>query len=227
MDLNVKDVAKLLQASEETILNWIEQGKIPSYQLMDEYRFNREEIEEWMLRFVNQDGLHDLTECPAGLPSFNLYRALHKGIVLKDIEGDSKEELIKNSMEFISKHLDLNPEILTHLLLDREKLMSTAINHGIAVPHAREFLLSSTYDFIAVVYPKNPIDYGALDKEKVHTLFFLFACQDNRHLNLLAKIAFFCHQKENLELLKSKPDKMALLNFIRQWEAKLSHLQAI
>lgn len=228
MDLNVKDVAKLLQVTEETIENWIEQGKIPSYQLKDGYHFNREEIEQWMVHFVYQDDLHlDLKEYPMGLQSFNLYRALHKGIVLNNVEGDCKEDLIKNSMEIISKHLDLNSEILTNLLLDREKLMSTAINHGIAVPHAREFLLSAAYDLIAVVYPKKPIDYDALDGEKVHTLFFLFACQDKRHLNLLAKIAFFCHQEENLKLLKTKPDKTALLSFIRSWEAKLGHLQAV
>ncbi|MCH9632881.1 MAG: hypothetical protein S4CHLAM6_12250 [Chlamydiae bacterium] len=226
MDLTANDVSKFLQVSEEAVLTWTKEGKVPSYQLSGEYRFNREEIEEWMLRQVNLDDLHiDPKEHPKGLQQFNLYRALHKGLVLKDVEGESKEELIRNSMEIISKQLEIDAEVLTNLLLDREKLMSTAINRGVAVPHAREFLLSSANDIVAVVHPKTPLEYGALDGEKVHTLFFLFACQDKRHLNLLAKIAFFCHQPENLEALKQKLDKRELLSSIKAWESNLNQLQ--
>ncbi len=226
MDLTVNDVSKFLQLSEEVILTWTKEGKIPSYQLSGEYRFNREEIEEWMLRYVNQNNLHiDPKEQSKGLQHFNLYRALHKGHVLNDVEGGSKEEVIRNSMKIISKQLDVDAEVLTNLLLDREKLMSTAINSGVAVPHTRDFLLPSAYDVVAVVHLKDPIEYDALDGEDVHTLFFLFACQDKRHLNLLAKIAFFCHQPENLEILKQKLDKKELLNSIKAWESSLNQLQ--
>jgi len=41
---------------------------------------------------------------------------------------------------------------------------------------------------IFVVFPKDPIEYGALDGQAVHTLFFLFACSDKAHLHLLSKI---------------------------------------
>ena len=226
MDLTVNDVSKLLQVSEETIHTWTKEGAIPSYQLSGEYRFNREEIEEWMLRHVNQDDLHiDPKEQSKGLQHFNLYRALHKGLVLNDIEGTTKEEVIRNSMEIISQQLDVDAEVLTNLLLDREKLMSTAINRGVAIPHTRDFLLSNAYDVVAIVHPKDAIDYDALDGKKVHTLFFLFACQDKRHLNLIAKIAFFCHQPENLEVLKQKLNKKELLSSVKAWESGLNQLQ--
>ena len=226
MDLTVKDVSKLLQVSEQRVLEWTKEGAVPSYQLNGEHRFSREEIEEWMLRYFNQDDLQiDPKEHSVGLQQFNMYRALHKGMVLQNVEGRTKEEIISNSMELISEKLDADAEVLTNLLLDREKLMSTAINHGVAVPHTRDFLISKAYDVVAVVHPKEPIEYGALDGEKVHTLFFLFACQDKRHLNLLAKIAFFCHQSENLNFLEQKHDKGELLAFIRSWESSLNQMQ--
>ncbi len=227
MDLTVADVSKFLQVSEEAIRNLTKEGKIPAYQLNNDYRFNREEIEEWMLRFVHQEDLKiNPKEHPVGgLQQFNLYRAIHKGLVLNDVVGGSKEEVIQNCMEIISKQLDVDAEVLTNLLLDREKLMSTALNRGVAVPHTRDFLLSRAYDVVAIVYLKKPIEYGALDGKKVHTLFFLFACQDKRHLNLLAKVAFFCHQAENLEILKNQPNKKELLRVVRSWESSVNQLQ--
>lgn len=223
MDLTVQEVSTLLQVSEEVIQVWLEKGKIPGYRFQNEVRFSREEIDEWVVRHYDQ--VQMASENSLGTKQFNLYRALHRGYVLKDIEGDTKEELIQNTMQKVAKDLEFNAEGMTELLLDREKLMPTALNKGIAVPHTRDFLLSKMYDVVVVVYPKNPLEFGALDNKPVHTLFFLFACQDKRHLNLLAKIAFFCTQNEHLALLEEKPDKKELLNAIRNWEAQIAQLQ--
>ena len=129
MDLTIQDVTKYLQVSEEALLKWVDSGDIPSYKLNNEYRFNRAEIEDWMLRHIHQEDLDiDPSEPMVGLHQFNLYRALNKGLVLNDVEGDTKEEIIYNSMKLISDSLDLDAEAITNLLLDREKLMSTALN---------------------------------------------------------------------------------------------------
>lgn len=227
MDLTIQDVTKYLHISEDDLLKWVETGDIPSYKLNNEYRFSREEIEEWLLRHIHQDDLDiDPTREPMiGTQQFNLYRALNKGMVLENVEGSTKEEIIHNSVKLISERLDLDAEIITNLLLDREKLMSTALNRGVAVPHTRDFLLSGPHDAVVIAYPKHPVEYGALDGKKVHTLFFLFACQDKKHLNLLSKIAYFCHQGENLEILQTKANKKDLLNTIRQWESRINQLQ--
>lgn len=227
MDLTIQDVTRYLQVPEDTIMNWVKEGVIPSYQLNNEYRFSREEIEEWVLRHHNQEDLEiDPKEPVIGSQQFNLFRALHKGVVVSDVVGNTKAEVIRNSMQKISEKLDsLDPEMVSNLLLDREKLMSTAINRGVAVPHTRDFLLSEAHDVVAIVYPKQPIEYGALDGAKVHSLFFLFACKDERHLNLLSKIAYYCHQSEHLDLLKSKANKQTLLNSIRHWEVEINQLQ--
>jgi PTS system nitrogen regulatory IIA component len=105
--------------------------------------------------------------------------------------------------------------------MDRERLMPTTLNHGIAVPHTRDFLLQKSFDVVTVVYPKNPIEYGALDGKKVHTLFFLFACDDKRHLHLLAKLAHLTRLEEALKFLSDKPNKAELLAYIKEWEVKV------
>jgi PTS system nitrogen regulatory IIA component len=225
MDLRKKDVAELLTVSIHTIDALIAAGKIPNYTIKGEQRFNRTEIENWMMRTLSLEkdtlpfGENEGNYGP--WQQFGLYRAIHKGDVLSDLLATSKEEIIREAMDRSSETLSLDPEIVTDLLLEREQLMPTALNNGIAIPHAREFLLRGLFDAVIVVYPTSPMDWGALDGAPVHTLFFLFACDDKRHLNLLAKVAHLSSSKEALEFLQTKPSKHALLDYIKNWEANI------
>ena len=222
MDLKLKDVAQLLDVSETTVRRWISDSKIPYYRLHQQYRFSRNEIENWVLSSKREETFEQ--EEPGerlGTHQFGLYRAIHKGGVYMGVEGDSKEEVISIAMRRIAENLHLDVEVITELLLDRERLMPTALSNGIAVPHTRDFLLQESFDVVAVVFPKKPIEYGALDGKPVHTLFFLFACDDKRHLHLLAKLAHLSSKPENLSLLKRAPSKEHLLEYIKQWETRL------
>ncbi len=225
MDLRKKDVAELLTVSEETIDALLEKGGLPCYQLGGECRFNRGEVEDWMVQVLTSEreilpfGEGQGEKAP--WQQFGLYRAIHRGDVFKGICASSKEELIYTTLDRVSNKLTLNAEVVAELFLERENLMPTALNHGIAIPHTREFLLSGLFDAVVVVYPETPIEWGALDNEPVHTLFFLFACDDRRHLNLLAKIAHFISNEEHLQFLKSRPEKGVLLDFLKEWESSI------
>ncbi|NGX31043.1 MAG: Nitrogen regulatory protein [Chlamydiae bacterium] len=226
MDLCVADVAKLLNVNETTIEKWVKQGKIPSYNLNDKILFSKLEIEEWMLsrkhettQFIKELESEKLQKLDnQGRLQFVFYRAIFKGGVFADIEGETKQEIIQNTMQHIAQPFGLDAQVLTDLLLDREKLMPTSVGNGMAIPHTRD-LNKLPHDIVITVFPKNPIKYGALDKKPVHTLFFLFACNDKNHLNLLSKIAYLALDKKALELLQSKPSQKELLEYIKTWES--------
>lgn len=237
MDLKIKDVADLLNVSEATVQCWVLDGKIPAYRLNHQYRFSRSEIENWVMNHklgVEKGGnrsqvnpqvvFEDLTDenriKNLGMRQFSFYRAVHRGGVRHQVFGETKEEVIRSTMKGVAKGLDLDAEVLTDLLLDRENLMPTALNNGIAVPHTRDFLLKAHFDAIVVVFPKKEIEYGSLDGEPVHTLFFLFACEDKRHLHLLAKVAHFSTCTKTLEFLRSRPSEQKLLSYIKDWESQ-------
>ena len=200
MDLKEEDVADLLNISKKKVFELAKNGKIPSYQLKGEYRFNYIEIENWMMnrecknvKFskkgrLKDESIRDIISKKIGMHAFSLFRAVHKGGVITDALGNTKFEVIEKAVDIIAKNLGLDATVLTELLIDREKLMSTSLGHGIAIPHARDFIFPKPFDVVSVVFLKEPIDYGALDGEKVHTLFFLFACDEKRHLHLLAKM---------------------------------------
>lgn len=236
MDLKIKDVADLLNVSESTVRRWLADQKnpdrFPSYLINHQHRFNREEVERWVLRrkqgevsvLEEEDETSQVNK--SGSLQFSLYRALHRGCVVNNVEGDTKAEVIRATMEQVADSLHFSAEGVTDLLLEREKLQPTALGHGIALPHTRDFLLNRSYDIMVVAYPKKPLDYEALDGIPVHTLLFLFASDDKRHLHLLAKIAYLASHGPALEKLKSRPDKEHLLEYVRQWEGNLNKIRS-
>lgn len=238
MDLKIKDVAELLNVSESTIRRWLVDGKIPAYRLGQQYRFSRTEIEDWVIQHkqgkaefgVSFDDAAEASsdakeKSETAIPSnkqFSLYRALHKGRLIKDMPGNTKQEVIASTVQSIATDLSLDADVLTELLLDREALQPTALNNGIGIPHTRDFLLSAHHDVVTVVFPEKPLQYGAMDGLPVHTLFFLFACDDKRHLHLLAKIAHLSSSPETIKFLKTKPTKDQFLDYIKNWESVAS-----
>lgn len=222
MDLKLQEVASLLKVSPTIVLKWMAEGRLPGYKIRNEYRFSRNEVEKVLFENDNNDSEEDLDSFyEQGSMKFDLFRAVFHGIVIDNVQGDSKEELITNATKSISNHLQLDHEALSSLLLDREAMMPTALGQGIALPHTRDFLMDSGTDIVSIVYPKKPIEYGALDKEPVHILFFLLASSDKRHLHLLSKIASFCQNEDNRNFLKTKPTHKQLLQSIRNWEKAL------
>lgn len=234
MDLKLKEVSELLNVPQSKVKKWLLEGKIPAYKLDRQYLFSRIEIEDWVMKngpnkaddhqklLPLEDTLDDDEEVSYnGIQQFSLYRAINKGGVYIDVEGSTKEEIISWTTKRLAEKFHWDANVLADLLIDRETLMPTALNNGVGLPHTRDFLLDTHFDVITVVFPKNPIEYGALDGKPVHTLFFLFACEDKRHLNLIAKLAHLASQEEVLALLSSKPSQIELLSFIKDWENSL------
>jgi PTS system nitrogen regulatory IIA component len=230
MDLKIKDVADLLSVSETTIRRWLSEGKIPAYKINHQYRFDRREVENWLqdcklkstaVEEQPSQESEDTNSQKRMTQAFALYKAIYRGGVHHQVPGDTKQEVMQNSMKLIAPKLRLDPAVLTELLMDRENLSPTAFNHGIAVPHTRDFLLQGSQDWVSVVTPAFPVDWGALDDQPVHTLFFLFASSDKNHLHLLSKIAHLSSRDETLKFLALKPSHEVLLDYIKNWESKL------
>ncbi len=237
MDLKIKDVSELLNVSETTIRRWLGDSKIPAYKLNGQYRFSRIEIENWMMsqklkvkeNLVEPGELVSLKDSKTqklianqiGSQTFSLFRAVYKGGVINNVFGKTKKEVIFEAVKIIAAGMGLDADVIFELLMDRENLMPTALNHGIAVPHTRDFLLQKPFDAVTVVYLDQPIEYGALDGQPVHTLFFLFANQDKTHLHLLAKLAHLTRSDEAIAFFQRRPSKKEVLAYLKEWEVKV------
>ena len=224
MDLQFEDVATLLHISANTLSKWMEKKNIPFYTISGKARFNRQELEEWLMDAAANGGKLPSFETDDGSSTWNkfcLYRAIHKGCVIEGISKGSKEEIIRTVMHEAASVLKINPEIVSEMLIERENLMSTALGGGIAVPHTRDFLLHDYTDAAVIVYLDEPMDWGAIDGSYTDTLIFLFSCDDKRHLNLLAKVAHLTMMEETKRLFGSRPSKEKLLEQILEFEKSL------
>jgi PTS system nitrogen regulatory IIA component len=102
-------------------------------------------------------------------------------------------------------------------------MMSTAIGNGIAIPHVRLFdSMSLQEDIVVVAYLFEPVDWVAPDEKPVHTLFFVLASDETRHLQILAEIAQLASDEDFVEFLRTMPAKEALIERIQQLEEKVN-----
>ncbi len=147
----------------------------------------------------------------------NLAELIHKGGVFKDVEGSSPEEIYGKITGMMSLPVGLSAETVCKALCDREKIMSTAVGNGIALPHARIPLLKDEDDQrICVVYLKNPIDMRAPDERKVFVMFVILSANQRSHLNVLSELVQFFQQKEFKNLLEKNAGEAELLNAVRK-----------
>ena len=129
-------------------------------------------------------------------------------------------QILVQALSF-SEKLDRN--VLLDALLSREEMMSTAIGNGIAIPHVRLFdSMSLQEDIVAVAYLFEPVDWVAPDEKPVHTLFFVLAADETRHLQILAEIAQLASDEDFVEFLRTMPAKEALIERIQQLEEKVN-----
>lgn len=109
---------------------------------------------------------------------------------LHGASSTSKKRLLEDVAQFISDDVPaLNAQEIYSQLLSRERLGSTGIGEGVAIPHCRVSNCSSVVG--ALITLKTPVDFDSLDEQPVDILFALIAPEEghDEHLKALATIA--------------------------------------
>jgi len=115
---------------------------------------------------------------------------LNEDCVMPDLGAQEKRGVLDEMAEGLASRVDgLDREKLLEVLLEREKLGSTGIGCGVAIPHAK----IKGIDAIAVAFgrSKKGVDFHSMDGKPVH-LFFLIVAPENStvaHLKILAGIS--------------------------------------
>lgn len=115
---------------------------------------------------------------------------LDEDFVIPDLSATNKREVLKELIAVFSKKYNkLDKESLLAVLLEREKLGSTGIGEGVAIPHGKIGNLECV--LLSFGRSKNGIGFDSIDGKPVH-LFFLLVAPENSaglHLKALAKIS--------------------------------------
>lgn len=223
MNLSVKDAARLLSVSEKTIYRWIKQDVVPAYRVHEQYRFNRAELLEWATsrRMGVAAELLDEPESDAA-PLPLLSEALEAGGIFYRVEGDNRERVLAE----VAQHLRLPEEVdrghLQQVLLARERIASTGIGEGIAIPHPRNpALLHLTRSTVTLCFLEQPVDFEALDGLPVRFLLTVIAPTLRSHLHLLSQLGFALKNSQFKKILTEEGSREEILAALRQAETEL------
>jgi nitrogen PTS system EIIA component len=109
-----------------------------------------------------------------------------------------------------STEAELSPNLVFDSLSAREKLGSTGLGHGVAIPHGRMTELDTPR--IALLRLDEGVDFDAIDHEPVDILIALIVPEDatSAHLDLLAQLARGLSQPDNIASLRRAADTPAL-----------------
>ena len=219
MDLKIKDIVTLLNVPEKTVYSWIKKNEIPFYRINHQYRFSRAEINEWILK-TRQEFSSSLINLINTENQTTLSLLIERGEIIKLESGESVPDILRSAVEKIKLPESLTKDELLGALLNREELMPTAIGNGIAIPHPRNPIVTDgNNSSVSICYLSNPVEFGALDNQPVHTLFILITATPRMHLEALSKISYLCQNNLFIELLKRKTNKEEILTNIVAMES--------
>ncbi len=190
MMISVKEVAKLLNVTEKKVYRLISQNSVPHYKIGEEYKFNRVELLEWATKMgirVSTESFENSDKNNA--PTVSFLEALKAGSINYNIGGDTPETVLRNVVKTFKLPENVDPEFLLQVLLAREKMGSTGIGEGIAIPHVRNpVVLNGTKAIISLCFLEHPIDFNSADKVPVTTLFTIISPAVRVHLQLLSHL---------------------------------------
>ena len=109
--------------------------------------------------------------------------------IMVGVAGSSKKQVIEQLADRAAKLTGLCQRSLFEIVMRRERLGSTAIGNGIAIPHAVHQDLTCTMGIIAVL--TSPVDFDAQDRKPVDIVCLVIGPQnaDNDHLKCLSSVA--------------------------------------
>tara|TARA_B100000676_G_scaffold270505_1_gene287255 strand:+ start:823 stop:1287 length:465 start_codon:yes stop_codon:yes gene_type:complete len=116
------------------------------------------------------------------------------------------QELAKRAAEISA----INERVIFDALIERERLGTTGVGNGIAIPHGKLAGLERLYGLFARL--EKPIEFDSIDEQPVDLIFLLLApeCAGADHLKALARVSRLLRDRTTCEKLRGADDPAAL-----------------
>ena len=139
--------------------------------------------------------------------------------VLVGVEATSKKRAFEEAGLLFENLHGLSRALITDSLFARERLGSTGLGHGVAIPHGRIKGLKAP--MAAVLQLAQPIGFDAPDEQPVGLLIFLLVPEaaTQKHLEILSEIAELLSDSGLRESIKAAGSVPELHGLIAQWQS--------
>lgn len=139
--------------------------------------------------------------------------------VLVHVDATSKKRAFEEAGLLFETQHGLNRALITDSLFARERLGSTGLGHGVAIPHGR--IKGLKQPLAAVFQLLNPIGFDAPDELPVTLMIFLLVPEaaTQKHLEILSEIAELLSDSGLREQMKTSDQAAALHALIANWQS--------
>lgn len=147
---------------------------------------------------------------------------LKRNTVTASLKAIDKPQVIKELSESLTtEHPGINNERLIEVLTEREKLCSTALDSGVAIPHAKLSGISNI--LLGFGRSVKGVDFDSLDRKPTHFFILLVSPENSsgQHIELLARISMLFKDPEFRSNLLKAESAEELYEYIISEDEKL------
>lgn len=152
----------------------------------------------------------------------NISALLNEQLILPELKGTTKQHVMEEVVEHLADvHSGINAGELLKALLEREKLGSTGIGNGIAIPHGK---LAGLADIILVfARSTRGVPFEAIDGKPIHLIFLLVAPANSTggHLKALARLSRLLKNDAFRKALITAPSARDILHTISEEDGRI------
>lgn len=219
---NLEELSRQLGRDRREIEKLVNRGRIPGRKVAGEWQFHPSEITHWleqeMREFTDRElavleQTHRSMEFSDPHPIAALLRV---ETVQVPLEARTKRSVLESLVELAGRSWEVwQPAALLSAIHERETVLSTAFENGVAIPHPRnpqpEALGTSVIAFGRTL---SGIPFGAPNRV-LTDLFFLVVCRDSRtHLHVLARLGRMLQQPGFIDELREAEDSVSAYQLI-------------
>lgn len=144
---------------------------------------------------------------------------LAENIVEVNMTAVDKTEVINKMIDLAAKSGKIiNVENVRNCVFEREKLVSTGVGKGFAIPHGKSDDISDIVASFAVL--KDPVDFDSIDGEPVKFVFLLVGKDSmlNTHIKLLSRISRLMNKDDFRESLAKEKNAAGIMELFKKEE---------
>ena len=222
--LTLSEAASYLKLAERTIHRMIQRTEIPCARVGGQWRFVKAVLDDWLIsrmQVLPRNELEPLLQLTDGI--VRLAPMIDTNSVVDTIEPGSPKTVLTQLIEpLVTRGIIRNAGPFVTSLLAREKLSSTALGHGVAVPHVRR-----PGDNIEGLPPvvlgicRAGVDFNTPDDMPVHFFFLLGTTSEVVHLRLLKRITILFRDNSLNGTLLAEESRSGLLRTLADYEERL------
>jgi len=227
--LSLEELASQLGRDRREVEKLVNRGQIPGHRVEGQWRFHPTEVRHWLeqeMRDFSSEELAVVEENQRALPgetNIHLCDLLHPETVQVPLESRTRRSTLESLVEVAGRTWQIwEPALVLQAVLEREEVLSTGYENGVAIPHTRNPLPQAIGESL-VAYGRtlSGIPFGA-PRRQLTDMFFLVLCRDSRtHLLTLARLGRLLQVPGLLDELRSVEDSLSSYDIIAAADRQL------